>query len=355
MTILNHPEYGVAYSRTDGWFDMVVNGGGYFTVQIDPPAGTTYIPVQRQAKTRWLDYTGLGNIVLTPRNAAATVTVGGVAPTGPIANPAPAGGVVYTGTATTDGDGTRTPRLFIPQGATATILPAGSTSGTTPSTLPALDLTEFTTESWGLQAMPGPLPATSAYTFAIEIHAEGTAQGDTVQFSQPVVFYLDNFMSPRIQEGTTVPMGHYDTTAGQWVADVPSGMVVTAHHSGSALTPSSVSSVTGEAAVITAAYADGGQPRAHSDEPLHALGRQLGRRSSPDAVPPNVPAPLADQPEDDPCSTSGGSSIECQNRVLNEDITIAGTPFCCTTTATGRSVVALPSTSLLQAHPCRPT
>ncbi|MDG4555809.1 MAG: hypothetical protein P9F19_00215 [Candidatus Contendobacter sp.] len=38
ITILNHPEFGQTLSRADGWFDLVVNGGGWLTVNYRKPA-----------------------------------------------------------------------------------------------------------------------------------------------------------------------------------------------------------------------------------------------------------------------------------------------------------------------------
>jgi len=49
ITILNHPEFGQTLSRTDGMFDLAVNGGGYLTVNYRK---TGYLPAQRQVRLR---------------------------------------------------------------------------------------------------------------------------------------------------------------------------------------------------------------------------------------------------------------------------------------------------------------
>ena len=46
VSILNHGEYGSTLTRSDGMFDMAVNGGGYLTVSY---AKDGYAPAQRQA------------------------------------------------------------------------------------------------------------------------------------------------------------------------------------------------------------------------------------------------------------------------------------------------------------------
>ena len=53
ITILNHPEFGQTLSRTDGWFDMAVNGGGYLTVNYEKE---NWLPAQRQVDVPWQDY-----------------------------------------------------------------------------------------------------------------------------------------------------------------------------------------------------------------------------------------------------------------------------------------------------------
>src|SRR5439155_1926491 len=77
----------------------------------------------------------------------------------------------------------------------------------------------------GPQAMPALLPQTSGYTYAVEYSLDAAlAAGATkVQFSQPVISYVENFLG--LPVGKTVPAGFYDRVAGQWVA-APSGRVI---------------------------------------------------------------------------------------------------------------------------------
>src|SRR5207237_1192046 len=65
--------------------------------------------------------------------------------------------------------------------------------------------------------MPALLPPTSAYTYAANFSVdEALAAGATaVQFNQPVIGYLENFINFPV--GTAVPLGLYDPGKSAWV------------------------------------------------------------------------------------------------------------------------------------------
>ena len=69
----------------------------------------------------------------------------------------------------------------------------------------------------GPKAMPAELPPTSAYTYAVEFSADEAvaAEANDVQFSQPVIFYVENFLGFPV--GGVVPVGYYDRVRGVWV------------------------------------------------------------------------------------------------------------------------------------------
>src|SRR5262249_9654714 len=85
--------------------------------------------------------------------------------------------------------------------------------------------TEYTVGDRGSSAMPGDLPATSAYTFAIELRAEEAhaAGASRVEFDKPILAYVDNFL--RFPAGTRVPAGSFMPDADQWSA-ADGGVVV---------------------------------------------------------------------------------------------------------------------------------
>src|SRR5688500_2470994 len=78
--------------------------------------------------------------------------------------------------------------------------------------------TEYTVGPNVPAAMPGALPPSSAYTYAVELSVdEAVAAGaTTVQFSQPIPLYVENFLGFPV--GGAVPAGYYDRVKGQWVA-----------------------------------------------------------------------------------------------------------------------------------------
>ena len=209
ISILSHPELGQTLSRADGRFDLVVNGGGILTVSYEKSG---LLPAQRQMNVPWQDYRSLPTVALIPLDPqVSTITAGAAAIQ------------VHQGSVVTDSDGSRRATLLFPPGTTATMeLPGGATQSL--STL-HVRATEYTVGPNGPLAMPATLPPNSFYTYCVELSVDEAiaANARAVRFSQPVVKYVDNFLSLAI--GTTVPEGYYDRQQGQWVAS-DSGRVV---------------------------------------------------------------------------------------------------------------------------------
>lgn len=193
ITIPNHPELGQTLSRADGLFDLAVNGGGLLTVNYEK-AG--YLPAQRQIDAPWQDYAWLPDVVLIQPDPQVT-TIDLTDTTAPMQ--------VAAGSVVTDADGTRQAVVLIPQGTTATlVLPDGSTQ---PLSTLHVRATEYTVGANGPESMPGQLPPTSAYTYAVELSAdEAIAAGaKEVRFNQPIPFYVANFLGFPV--GGIVPVG----------------------------------------------------------------------------------------------------------------------------------------------------
>lgn len=202
ISILDHPEFGQTLSRADGMFDLVVNGGGPLTVKYQK---ADFLPAQRQVEVPWQDYVMLPEMVLIQLDPQVT-TVDLTTP----------GMKVTRGSVMTDSDGTRqTTLLFLP-GTTATMrLPDNSTQELS---ILHVRATEYTVGSNGPNAMPGDLPSTSSYTYAVEYSVDETVAAGALEvtFSQPVIQYNENFLNFPV--GTVIPSGAYDPVRGQWIA-----------------------------------------------------------------------------------------------------------------------------------------
>jgi hypothetical protein len=210
VTVLGHPEYGQTRSRTDGMFDLAVNGGGLLTLNY---ARTGFLPVQRSVDVPWQDYASVPDVVLIPLDSQVTA----VDPT--LSTPIQ----VARGSPVTDTDGTRQATLFFPQGTQATMtLTDGSTQ---PLDMLHVRATEYTVGPSGPAAMPGPLPSSEGYTYAAEFSVdEVVATGATsVSFDRPVPVYVENFVN--LPVGLAVPIASYDRQRGVWVPS-PNGRII---------------------------------------------------------------------------------------------------------------------------------
>lgn len=209
ISILNRPEFGQTLSRTDGMFDMAVNGGGSLTVNY---RRIGLLSAQRLVNVPWQDYVMAPDVVLLPFDPQVT-TVDLTAP----------GISVARSSIMTDTDGTRRTSLLFLSGTTATMkLPNNTTQGLSVLHVRA---TEFTVGPNGPNAMPGDLPGNSGYTYAVDYSIdEAVAAGALeVTFSQPVIQYNENFLNFPV--GTVIPSGAYNPETGQWIAS-DSGRVV---------------------------------------------------------------------------------------------------------------------------------
>ena len=209
ITVHGQEAYGYTATRQDGTFDIATNGGGPLTVSY---RASGFLPVQRTIGTDHRQYHWLPDVVLTARDAAVTEIVPGAAEV-----------QVARGSVQEDEDGVRQATMVFPAGTQATaVLPDGSEV-----VLEMLHVraTEYTTGERGPEAMPGTLPPTSGYTYAVELSVdEAEAMGaSSVKFDRPVGFYLENFLT--FDVGTPVPLGYYDRERAAWVPS-ESGVVL---------------------------------------------------------------------------------------------------------------------------------
>jgi RHS repeat-associated protein len=326
VSVLDHSELGRTSSRADGRFDLAVNGGGRLTVGYQK-AG--FLAAHRQVEVPWQDYVAVPDVVLVPLDPLVTAV--SLTPGAPMQ--------VARGSVTTDANGSRQATVLFPQGTEARlVLPGGRQ---VPLTALSVRATEYTVGASGPLSMPAALPATSGYTYAVELSAdEALAAGATeVRFSQPVPFYVENFLGFPV--GMRVPLGYYDRTAARWIG-APDGRVIGILGITAGLadldTTGDGQPDNGVALGVTAAE------RAELAR-LYTPGQTLWRAPIPhftpwdcnwpygppdDAVPPDLPDPDHDPdnrpPEDESCEQPG-SIVECQNQVLGERLPLAGSRF----------------------------
>ncbi len=200
VVINGHPELGYTLTRSDGRFDLAVNGGGRVTLEYHLEG---HMPVQRTRDIPWQDYVTFDDVVLTPYDPKATV-IGMSAP------------VLQTavGSEVADDVGARRPMLVFAPG-TRAWLKARDGSLTEVDAL-TIRATEYTVGAAGPAAMPGELPSSTAYTFAINYTADEAIAADAtgVTFSKPVIAYVENFYGFPV--GTAMPVGTYDRSQAIW-------------------------------------------------------------------------------------------------------------------------------------------
>jgi RHS repeat-associated protein len=321
VAVHGHDVYGHTETREGGMFDLVVNGGGPLTVSYQA-AG--FLPVQRTIETGYHQYHWLPDVALTARDPVVSEIVPGAAES-----------QVARGSLQEDGDGARQATLVFAAGTRAVaVLPDGSEVA-----LDALHVraTEYTVGERGPEAMPGTLPVTSAYTYAVELSVDeaDTLGVRSVVFDRPIGFYLENFLDFPV--GTTVPLGYYDREQARWVP-AESGVVLaivgitedmaSIDLDGDGLAEDAVSLV---ATGITT------EERAELAA-LYAPGQTLWRVSITHFTPWDCNWPfgppdgaifpdgdfLDDLDRDVPC-TRGGSVIQCETQSLGQFVDVPGT------------------------------
>lgn len=329
ITIKNHAEFGQTLTRRDGMLDMAVNGGGLLTINYEK-AG--YLPVQRKVDAPWQDYVWAEDVVMIRLDERVS-TINLSNPTAPMQ--------VAQGSTVTDEDGTRQATVLFPSGTTATmVMPDGSTQ---PLTTLNVRATEYTIGENGPEAMPAPLPPASGYTYAVELSAdEAIATGaKRVEFNQPLPLYVDNFLN--FPAGIVVPVGFYDFDKTAWVPS-DNGRVIQILRieneravldvmgNGQAATAEELSTlgVTDQELVMLAVLYEDGKTLWRSPITHFTPWDCNWPYGPPDDAEPPVPPPPPpkddDGDEEEP-ECEENSIIECQNQVLGESLSIAGTPL----------------------------
>ncbi|HET8934000.1 MAG TPA: hypothetical protein VFN67_11195, partial [Polyangiales bacterium] len=328
VDVAHHPEFGLTYTDANGEFHMAVNGGGLLTLRYSLSG---YAPAQRQVQTHWGQGGTADDVILLVRSHEVTkVDVSGTA-----SNPQ-----MVVGPVETDASGTRRATLVIPAGTAAQVYDAAGNVTSLPQL--SLRLTEHTVGEHGPERMPAPLPPTSAYTYAIDItadEAQHKVNGIHIELSQPIPFYVDNFLGMPI--GTSVPTGFYDEDINEWEA-VDSGLVlkILGEQAGLATIDSNGDNIAESPATLAALAIDDAERAvlATRYEPgdsfwrvrlSHFCSYDMNFGLVPDGStypPPPTSSPQVppQDPHAPPCTMSGNSSVTCFRQVLDEEVAITG-------------------------------
>jgi RHS repeat-associated protein len=319
VEVKDHPESGYTLTRDDGRFDIAVNGGGDLVLQFSADG---YLKAQRKlVATPWNDFVQAPDLVLVPLDSMVTNVSFGASTTDY---------QVARGSTTSDNNPERTPTLLIPPGTVATmVLPGGDEAQS------QLDLrmTEYTVGDEGPQRMVGDLPPTSGYTYAVEISADqALAQGaDTVNFNQPVYYYLDNYRGFPV--GGIVPNGYYDFDCACWVPSENGLVIKIVSITGGLVDVDIDGDDSADVDLTSIGMSDAERTQLAA---LYAAGTELFRvplshltaydHNWPFDLPWGAEGPDTDPDGDDgdPCSAFG-SIVNCTAQTLGERIELPGT------------------------------
>ncbi len=323
-----HNEYGQTLTRADGHFDMAVNGGGTIIVNYELEG---YLPVQRRIQVPWQDISVLPDVVMIPLDKKVTTI--DLTATTPIqvaqANPV------------TDIDGTRQATLFFPQGTQATMVLADGTE----QALTTLNVraTEYTVGENGRNTMPGELPATSGYTYAVELSVDEAIKvnAKTVRFSNPIPLYFENFLNFPV--GSNIPLGYYDRDIAAWKGSQDGRVIkiLSIDAVGLAVLDVDGSGVAADAATLTALKITDIERTqlAQSYSAGAVLWRSLISHFTPwdcnypfgpvagAQMPSNTAVKKSDAKKQDNPNTKCGSIIGCENQTLGETLAVKDTPY----------------------------
>ncbi|MGH8576907.1 MAG: RHS repeat-associated core domain-containing protein, partial [Gammaproteobacteria bacterium] len=286
-------------------------------------------PAQRPVQTPWQDFAIAEDVVLVALDAEVTSI--DLSPDAPIQ--------IARGSVSTDADGSRQATVLFPQGTEATMtLPDGSRQALTTIHVRA---TEYTVGTNGPKAMPGPLPPTSGYTYAVELSVdEAIAAGaKRVDFNQPLPVYVDNFLDFPV--GGVVPVGWYDRDKAAWIPSENGRIIqIVALTNGDADLDTDGDGIADDATKLQAlGITDAERAQLAT---LYSAGRSFWRTPithfTPwdfnwpygpplDGEPPPPPENPRDPPPDEDCDECEGSNINPQAQTVAEVVSLTGTPY----------------------------
>jgi RHS repeat-associated protein len=324
VTVLDHAEFGYTATRDDGGYDLAVNGGEDIVLQFEQKAFTT---LQRTETVPWQDFVTVDDVILTPYSATVA----------PVQQNASTVTAVTSATTPPDDAAARQTTLLFDPGTQATMTLPDGTEKKLDNTM-EVRATEYTVGTGGEARMPGELPDTSAYTYAVEYSVDQAtdARAVDVEFDKPVATYVDNFLD--FKAGTTVPAAYYDKDKAAWVPS-QNGIVlkIVGESGGAAQVDVDGDDVADTGSKLTKLGIDDAElaKLAQQYEPGKTLWRVQVKHFTPwDYNWPygckvNCPPPDNDPPPPPYCPEcqAANSIVGVFNQTLGEKIDVTGTPF----------------------------
>lgn len=327
VTIKNHNEFGQTYTLKNGEYNLVLNGGKEYTLNITKPG---YLHLQRSIDVPKRDFAILDDVILTHLSSRAKTIVFGNNGSSQVTE-----SETYT-----DADGSRKATVIFPSDVHAQIeLENGHMMNVNSGNF---RITEYTVGENGESAMPGPLPATSGYTYAVEFSLDEAIanNSDHVVFDKAIPFYVDNFLDFPV--GELVPLGYYDREKSAWIPE-ENGIIIKiiGVDNGKALiSTSDDDSIANQGILDKLGFTQDELIKLAS---LYPIGTELwrvmidhfssydcnwGMGPQPDAINPPDEAP-ENEDENNPAdpNTDCNSIIMCESQVLGESVNVTSTPF----------------------------
>ncbi|KKO50387.1 hypothetical protein VT06_02825, partial [Arsukibacterium sp. MJ3] len=202
LSLLQAPEYGSVKTNSDGRF-MLAGPAGEHTVVYEKPG---YVVLQRSTIGASSSWAALPTVTLLARDSKhSLIDLSAGTPQ------------VHHSSVISDEFGERRATVVFNGISSAEI--RSQNGARRPITQFMFSATEFETPA----SMPGELPVETAFTWASDLHVDGSHYTDSVHYNADVVLYLDNFLSFPV--GEIVPVGYFDRTISKWIAS-PNGVVV---------------------------------------------------------------------------------------------------------------------------------
>jgi hypothetical protein len=157
VSILGQAALGYTLTRATGEFELLVHGGGFVTLDY---ALAGHTPAQRRFVVRPHEFARAPEVALVPLDSTVTTVELAALTRHALAVASPV----------TDDLGTRRASLVFAPGTRATMTAADGTTQPLPTI--SVRATEYTVGPDGPAAMPGELPVTSGYTYAVELSVD---------------------------------------------------------------------------------------------------------------------------------------------------------------------------------------